>query len=471
MALSPQQLKILRTLAQITGYIEYPELAEKAGELKSSVRAQLTKMRTLKYVESDPDDSKKWQITQAGMKEAARSEEPDKPTNRGGAPAKKSEPVNSNRGTVTVEVETGEEEEPVPAKPEPKKAAPPPRKQPPAQVSVEEPENSGRQEPTLSREEMGLTEYQIFIKMGKDMGGVVPEKLMGIADVVFGDDPYNLDRVWYNLSAMNIAIDLRKQWFMLWKNYLKQSGKPSEMSSLLQAELSPPNKRTEDQRKEMAEQGRDWEVEEDDEGIFSAERIGDGLGTYTFKEATQTVIIKNRARRAAATSAPQQYPQEPASQLLTALAPYLNRETPKDSVAELITALAPFMKDNTVETKLEEVVKAVTTQSNKGGGLGDILTNLPQYTSALQTLAPIIRAMLGVSNGAPQPAAPQSSPIQMMNPDGTPMVFNIQDFLTIQRFQAEQKREDMSAQGKQEFIGEVKNFMSKIANAAAKAGG
>ena len=159
--------------------------------------------------------------------------------------------------------------------------------------------------------------------------------------------------------------------------------------------------------------------------------------------------------------------------MLTALAPYLKNETKQDSIASVLTALAPYLKDEAVNSKLEEMKTAITNaQAGSGkGGLGEILRDLPKYTESLQTLAPIIRSILGVQNPAPAQNQGSQTPIQLQNPDGTPMVMNLQDFFSIQKFQAEQKREDASAKGKQEFIKTVQGFIGKIGDAANKAAG
>ncbi len=234
MALSPQQLLILQTMAPITGYTEFKEIAEKAGiKSEGSVKTQLIRMKALGLVTQEEEKSTKWQITENGIELVKATE------------AEKQEAVKTHAAEVLIAEQKAEGE-------------------------------GGKEGPTdrprigQSREELGLTPYQIFLQMGRDMGGIGVEKLRGITDVVFGDDEDNLDRVWHNLSAMNVAIDLRKQWFMLWQNYQRQSGKPGTISKELQDELVPPAKRTPEQVKLAEAEGRDYDVVEDDRGLWKS---------------------------------------------------------------------------------------------------------------------------------------------------------------------------------------------------------
>lgn len=380
MALSPQQLLILVTMAPITGYTDFNEIAEKA-EIKShgSVKTQLNRMKDLGLVTKEEEKSTKWQITEKGIELIKATETEEK------------EAEKQQAAEQLIKEQTGE------GKPE--------------EEGPKERIKTGQ-----TQESLKLTPYQIFLQMGRDMGGIGVEKLRGITDVVFGDNPDSLDRVWHNLSAMNVAIDLKKQWFALWQNYLRGAGKPTEMSVELQSEIVPPAKRTQEQVKVAEAAGRDFDVIEGDNGLWKSTNCGGGLGEYTFAQANKEVIARNVALTKSQTGSPQ----EPISQLLVALGPYLNKESKQDSIASVLTALAPYLKDEAVNSKLEEMKVALTNaQANSGkGGLGDILKDLPKYTESLQTLAPIIRSILGVQNPAPAQGQPGNAPIQLQNPDG-----------------------------------------------------
>jgi hypothetical protein len=406
--LSDQQRDILGLMAVQVGMRDYKEIAE-AGEIKEDIfLAQLSRLKKQGLVEQEKPRSSLWQITDAGVKANLEAAE-------------------ATEGAEGEEADRGRE--------------------------------------GISREEMGLTEYQIFIKYGRQMGGIPQTKLDGIAGVVFGDDPYDLDKVWQNLSEMNVAIDLRKQWFKMWQNYLRQAGKPADVSTTIQAQLTPADKRTPEQVRAAEEQGRDWDLVEDDEGLQQPERVGPGLGEFTLKEATQVMALKNRAmrNRAAAGGQGGQFAQEPMSQLLTALQPYINKDTDQGLLKWIIT------------DQLDNMAKTITDsipRQQGGQGIGDFLEKIPQYAETLKTLAPILRAALGVpeagSNNQPQA---QSTPIQMTNPDGSPVVFQLNDFITLKKFEAEQKREDESSKQKEIMFGTIRGFIERFGKAAERAAG
>ncbi len=448
MALSPQQLLILKTMAPITGFTDFNELAEKA-EIKAhgSVKTQLNRMKDLGLVTKEEEKSTKWQTTEKGIEllKSGETEEVEAEKQRVAAAEQ-----------LLKEKEESEKEGTIKPVPEP-------------EVKPGEDEPKDRIKTGQSQEELKLTPYQIFLQMGRDMGGIGVEKLRGITDVVFGDNPDSLDRVWHSLSAMNVAIDLKKQWFTLWQNYLRQAGKPGEISDELQSEITPPAKRTQEQVKVAEAAGRDFDVIEGENGLWKSTNCGGGLGEYTFAQANKEVIARNVALTRNQTGSPQ----EPLSQVLIALGPYLNKESKQDSIASVLTALAPYLKDDAVTTKLEEMKTAVTNaQANSGkGGLAEILKDLPRYAETLKTMAPIIRAMLGVPEHPAAPNQAAQTAVQLQNPDGTPMVMSLDSYFSIEKFKAEQKHEDDSAKGKQEFIKTVQGFIGKIGNAAEKAAG
>lgn len=430
--LSDQQKLILTILAQQNGYRHYADLAKENKLKPGSFLTQLNgKLKPLDLVKNEHEGSPNWVITEAGIAALQRMKEKPLPT-----PEEKLE-------------ELFAETPPPPPPPKHSQA-------PPLSKVEEHPRDSLLQ----SREALGLSEFQIFQKIGQDMGGLTDAKVRGIADVVFGDDPYNLDRVWANLSEMNVAIDLRKQWFKLWQTYLAGSGKPADISPNIQAQLTPADKRTPEQIKAMEEQGRDWDLIEDDQGLLEPERVGGGIGEYTLKEAKEIMALRNRARRQLTATHPPQPPQEPISQLITALLPLLKPDADQTVVKWLI------------EEKLGAISKTVADSVPKGQGIGDFFTNLPKYAEMLKTLAPILRAALGVPDVQIQPQTQsQNTPIQLLNTDGKPFQMNLGDFITIQKFQAEQKREDESAKGKQEFMGTVRSFVDRIGKAAERAAG
>jgi hypothetical protein len=323
----------------------------------------------------------------------------------------------------------------------------------------------------LTRRDVGLTDRQQFMAMGSALGGIAEPKLEVITNTIFQYDYENLDIVWDQFVQLGIPLDVRRPWWASWQAHLKGAGKPGEASSFTLAQVTTPDKRTAEQLKESAKAGRNWLIDEDAEGFLEPAQAGEGMGEFTFNEAMVSIREKNKQRRSQQTST---YPQEPASQLLTALAPYLNKQdSSKESAASLITALAPYLKPEAKEGDNEVVkmlLKSKLDELSQGSRkLAFGLEDLPKLSENIKTLAPIIRAMLGVPE---HPAAvAQQTPIQLQNPDGTPMIMNLNDFFTVQKFQAEQRREDDSAKAKTNFSNSVQGFLTSIGKAAERAAG
>jgi hypothetical protein len=407
--LPAQQKEILSLMAVQVGMRDYKEIAGASGIKESVFLSQLNRLKSLDLVEQEKARSPMWQVTEKGMEYLRSGEEETEPVDEG-----------------------------------------------------EEGTERGRDKRT--REEMGLTEYQIFIKYGREMGGIPQAKLEGIAGVIFGDDPYDMDKVWQNLSEMNVAIDLRKQWFKMWQNYLRQAGKPATVSTSVQAQLTPPDKRTPEQLKAAAEEQRDWNIIENEQGIPELERIGSGLGEYTYKEATTALALKNQALRHLGQQAPAGgFQQEPMSQLITALQPFLTKDTDQGLLKWIITE------------QMGNMAKTITDnmpRQPQGQGMGSFFERLPQYAETLRTVAPILRAVLGVpEQGANNQQLPQSTPIQLQNADGSPVVFQLNDFITLKKFEAEQKREDESVRQREATMSTVREFIERFGKAAEKAAG
>jgi len=319
MRLTDQQTAVLTLLSMETGYRPYQEVAKKGGIKPGSFLAQLAKLREGELVEKETGESKgsNWVITDLGKKTLQKVQDTAPEVLAKEAAAAKAEKAKAAAEAKALTEEKVEErvEEKVEEKVE----------------EVGKPiEERGAE---LSREQAGYTDYQIFLNMGKTWGGIPTEKLKAISTIVFAHDPYDLDVVWQQLSEINLAIDIRKGWFKDWQAHLKGAGKPVTISDRVQAEITPPSKRTEEQRKEMAEEGRDCDLVLGENGFWEVKRIGGGLGEYIFAEANKEEVTRNAVLRQ--TSGQQQFPQEPASQILTALAPYLKPESGAKSPSQI----------------------------------------------------------------------------------------------------------------------------------------
>lgn len=464
---TPMQKKVLSFFATLNGWEDFRKVAEKYNMKASSMKTALYKLQEVGYM-SKEDGTSNWVITQEGMNYINA--------------------LMDNSEDIPQDLDEDEGDYPPP--PPPKRSTGQPweqqvddiienhdldrRPDPPPLPRQEEPEydefpREGRKK---SLEEMGLTEYQLFMRMGKQMGGMTHDKVAGIAEVVFGQDPYNLEKVWEVLSGMNVPIDLRKQWFWLWQTYLK-GAKNIDVPDSLRNQVNPPEKRTPEQVKEMQAKGKDWDITQDPEtGIWMSANVGGGLGEFTFPEANKEVIARNTALTSLVRNSGG-FPQEPVSQLLTSLAPYLNQGNGGgDSVSAVLTALAPYLNregngDNTVAL-ITALIPLLTQQTNGAKG-PSFIEQLPMYAEALRTFSPIVRSVLGIPTAPAAPQQPQQTAISLVDGNGNPMQMNLSDLITLKKFENKERRADESAKGRQEMVKGVKDFMAQLGNAAAKA--
>lgn len=324
----------------------------------------------------------------------------------------------------------------------------------------------------FTRRDVGLTDRQQFMEMGAALGGIAEAKLEVITNSIFQYDYENLDIVWDQFVKLGVPLDVRRPWWTTWQSHLKGAGKPGEASSSTLSQVTTPDKRTAEQLKESAKEGRNWLVDEDADGFLEPAQAGEGMGEFTFNEAMVSIREKNKQRRSQQQTS---LPQEPASQILTAIMPLLlgKQEPGQEPISALITALAPYLKPEAKEGDNEVVKMLLQSKLDelKQGPrkLAFGLEDIPKLTENIKTLAPIIRAMLGVPEGSAP--APSQTPIQLQNPDGTPMVMNLNDFFTVQKFQAEQRREDESAKTRTNFSNSVQGFLTSIGKAAERAAG
>jgi len=88
---------------------------------------------------------------------------------------------------------------------------------------------------------------------------------------------------------------------------------------------------------------------------------------------------------------------------------------------------------------------------------------------SLKELGPLLRPVLGLPEPGSALNPPASQPLQVIDQDGKPMTLNLSELLTIKKFDAEQKREEQSAKGREEFMHTVRGFVASLGKAAEKA--
>ncbi len=307
----------------------------------------------------------------------------------------------------------------------------------------------------ISLQDVGGSESQIFERLGKDIGGIPLEQLGVFTRVVFSTDPFDLEEVWRHLSELSIPIDIRRRWWKGWQAYLLKSGKPAETPESLKSELNVPTPRTEEQKKQMADLGRDWDIVEGE-----VVRMGEGLGDYTFDQAHAIVKVSKLTKPKAEPAELGAGKQDGVAAILTALQPYLNKDANMDTLKWVVETQMTMMTNSIIDR-----LPAQGEKAGMGGQVSDFVAAL----GGLKELGPILRTLMGIPEQGAVQAQAQSQPIQVQNPDGTPYTLQLSDLLTIRKFDAEQKREDDAAKSKADFVGTVRGFMDRIGKAAERA--
>ncbi len=319
----------------------------------------------------------------------------------------------------------------------------------------------------ISKQDVGLNDRQIFEQQGRAIGGIPPEKMIVITDIVWSKDPYDLEWVWQALGPGegNVAADVRRTWFASWRAHMRQGGKSDEIPDSIKAEVAITGKKNAEQLVKSKEEGRDYVIQEG-----TIVRIGGGLGDFPLADAKEILAIQTLGKRPA--------------MALTAAAD----GGQKDSLASLISALTPLLKQESdqpllqklLETQMENMKESIMhripqpqEQKTMGEHVSGFVDILKLLGAAGPAIGPVIRSMFGfpATNAAPTNSQDTGPVIQMQNPDGSPMKMNWSNFLEFKTVQADERRKDESHQTKMDAAKGLTAFLNRVGLAAAKSVG
>ncbi len=267
-------------------------------------------------------------------------------------------------------------------------------------------------------EDVGADTESKFKYYGK-LAGVDPDRILATTEAILTGDPENLEHVWEVMTQMDIAMPNRRRWFNSWRYYLKQ-GIPAELKEKVLG--SPDEEKGEALSFSAKERGKDYIIV-DEEPV----RVGAGLGDYGLQDAKD--ILGIRALRSRFASAGQGGSPPAAT----------------EKVSELITALAPFINKGTDLTALKETLAAQLAQQKQ-----EIMSHIPQPVQAsqpkslleqlteLKALGPMLKSILGIPESSNNPGIP----VQVTGPAGQPVVMDLGQVIDWRRFQNEEKRAD-----------------------------
>ncbi|GAI46201.1 unnamed protein product [marine sediment metagenome] len=148
-------------------------------------------------------------------------------------------------------------------------------------------------------------------------------------------------------------------------------------------------------------------------------------------------------------------------ELITALAAF--KEKPSD---ESVTALLKELSD----TKFDALKQDILSRIPQATEPKSFISQLSEFGTAMRDLGPTLRSILGISE-SPQPPPTTATPVQLQDKDGNPYVMDIQSLITVKKFEGDERRADAEQKSKQETGATLRDFLSKIGNAAAKVAG
>ena len=330
---------------------------------------------------------------------------------------------------------------------------------------------------------VATTEKQQFIRLGK-ISGVVPVQLIQqTADYVWEGGDYK-DMNWVALAMQQLGLDkdVRGRWWHCWRAKMHQPI-PNDLSPEFLTPDSKKDEKTEGKKEEGAGK-RGYILSEDDSPIF----VGDGLGDLDYKDALDLSKLKvgrNKGTALASTS----------SQI--------------DDVIKIVNLVKSQEGEKAVGKSyvvkpggdgsyaLEEaepgkpIIVSPQTQTNKVGlsyfvdSEGTvkelppgqpvvIMKEPPKSTTAPSGSHYLVNDKTGavteVAPGQPvviirESSNPQSTPIQVNDKDGNPMVLDLATYFKLEEHREGQRREEQSHQTKMEIATSFKELLTKAGTA------
>lgn len=330
-----------------------------------------------------------------------------------------------------------------------------------------------------TQESLATTEYQQFLRLGKRVG-VVPNSLIKVtADHVWTGDFRDMEWVAQALMEMGIRQDERNRWFNGWRGLMKQP-RPAHMPP----EFSSSETKKSEEKKEGAGK-RDYILSEGDNPTYA----GDGLGDLDYKDALE--LSKIRATRGKSDGRP------PTAGSMA------------EDVAKIFSAFKEVMGDRAVGKSyivkpgpdgaglVEEIEPGKPLLIPQPGGARPSPSYLVDNDGSVKELQPgqpvvivkeapkpivtsgthyLIDQRTGevkeVAPGQPvviiresAPALSQSTPIQVTDKDGRPMVLDLSTFIKLEEHKEKQRQNEESHQVKMDIAKTFKDMLHKAGTA------
>ncbi|MBA7599319.1 hypothetical protein ES703_06351 [subsurface metagenome] len=283
----------------------------------------------------------------------------------------------------------------------------------------------------LTQETAGTSEYEIFKSLGRRIG-VVGELIGVVAEHVWsGGDYEDVNWVWKALGEMDIRADQRKRWWNAWRSHLGKAIPPDLREEVVGKDGEEPG-----QAGAPKKSPNDYMIVEDE-----PVRVGEGLGDYSLQDAKDILAVRaiksrfDRFNRPGTDGSGTGGTGEKISDIITALAPYLNKDTDPETVKEMLGDKLALLK--------QEIIMGLPHPSQQKS-MVDQLSELGAILGTLKDSGPLLRSLLGIPepSTSSNPSTTSSMPVQLSDKDGNPIVMDFDSLLNWKKFQGEEQRAD-----------------------------
>lgn len=340
-----------------------------------------------------------------------------------------------------------------------------------------------------SEESLGATEFQLFMKYGR-MTGVVPMSLIKqTADHIWnGGDYKDLKWVAQGLQEMGIRQDLRTRWFHSWRSYLKSPVPQDVPAEFFRGESKADEKKAETDRKEGAGK-RDYILTED----FRPQYVGEGMGDLDQKDAIELAKIRaSRGKTEERAGTPGSMAEE-ITKMFAAFKEIMGGQAQGKSYV-IKPGVDGYQVEEVDGDKPMLVPQPAAPKAgpsyyvDSDGGVKEVPPGQPVIIIREQP-KPVAQGgtqylidkstgeMREVSGNQPvviirdaAPAASQTTPIQIKDKDGNPMVLDLATYLKLDDHKEKQERDRETHQTKLDIAKEFKNLLKNAQSALSRMG-
>ncbi|MBA7631768.1 hypothetical protein ES703_39303 [subsurface metagenome] len=167
------------------------------------------------------------------------------------------------------------------------------------------------------------------------------------------------------------------------------------------------------------------------------------LGDYSLQDAKDILAIRalrgrfsggGQAGTGGGAAAGAVSTSEKVSDLLTALEPYINKDSDKETLRELFTAQMELQKQE-ILTHIPQPGQPAQPKS-----FIEQITETITALSSLSQIGPMLRPILGLPEPSSGNPASTALPVQLTDSQGNPVVMDLSHYISLEKFKGEERR-------------------------------